>query len=381
MSQYQQQDTPDDTHIVFKVPVSSFMSRTRSVSRGHAPSPVDRSSPRPLSPCLVYRSPHESPTKRLPRRPSLPTPLRDDAVTVPLRQCCIDCMPITEESLREGEEWKDKFSRGARRRRSASLGAGPSVDAAAVLHGGIVINVDEVDKRRKSQDFSDDGRRRSGEAHLVHHAPAPVADIPQPELPPASPIEETSCSRSRLLAGRRPHRPPRPQTARRRASPTAPRATASRNCSATGPAPMIRETARRGRGDAAAGCSRPTRRRRCRSTARRRAEACPRIRAARSPSPTCNSVSTSQLPTPMPSPSLPPSLSRRPSHTHTHRHEGSASSTATYDPPASPTPTPHALKMHRRRSFSIPFMKAADILKGVTAISGSTAGSAFTPGV
>ncbi|KII87114.1 hypothetical protein PLICRDRAFT_176902 [Plicaturopsis crispa FD-325 SS-3] len=293
-------------------------------------------------------------------------------------------MPITEESLREGEEWKETFSRGARRRRSASLGAGPSVDAAAVFHGGIVINVDQVDKRRKSQDFSDDGRRRSGEAHLVHHAPAPVADIPQPELPPASPIEEEEEDEDQLFPLPSPRRTPTP-------SPTA---------TPNGSTPCLAHSASRdslsqllGDGPGSDDSGGSTGRGRCSrglltpdaspSLSQYSPSACRGVSSnpRRSPSPTCNSVSTSQLPTPMPSPSLPPSLSRRPSHTHMHRHEGSASSTATYDPPASPTPTPHALKMHRRRSFSIPFMKAADILKGVTAISGSTAGSAFTPGV
>lgn len=56
------------------------------------------------------------------RRPSLPIyHRRDDAATVPLRPCCEACEHTMEESLREGENWQEKFTRGAKRRRSSSL--------------------------------------------------------------------------------------------------------------------------------------------------------------------------------------------------------------------------------------------------------------------
>ena len=91
------------------------------------------------------------------RRPSLPLPLRPDAVTVPLRPCCRECYPITEECLKEGVAWEEKFTRGARRRRNSSA------DTHAHQHFqrhrrvcdevpgfGTIVSVDEVEKRRSS---------------------------------------------------------------------------------------------------------------------------------------------------------------------------------------------------------------------------------------
>ena len=104
-------------------------------------------------------------------------------MTVPLRDCCADCQRITEECLKEGNDWKEKFSRGARRRRSASLEynnkpALPHTRNASVngaftpfssegsasrdpaskfaATAAFSITVDEVDKRRRSFDFSMD---------------------------------------------------------------------------------------------------------------------------------------------------------------------------------------------------------------------------------
>ena len=108
---------------------------------------------------------------------------RQDELTVPLRDCCADCQLITEECLREGNDWKEKFSRGARRRRSASLEhsnkpASPHTRSASVsgaftpfsaegstsrdltsrfaTTASFSITVDEVDRRRRSFDFSMD---------------------------------------------------------------------------------------------------------------------------------------------------------------------------------------------------------------------------------
>lgn len=88
------------------------------------------------------------------RRPSLPLPSRPEAVTVPLRPCCRECYPITEECLKEGIEWEEKFTRAARRRRNSS--ADLQAHAHAQRHRrvqddvpgfGAIVSVDEVDKR------------------------------------------------------------------------------------------------------------------------------------------------------------------------------------------------------------------------------------------
>lgn len=159
----------------------SFVRSSRSPSGGSARSP-STSPVIPLSPCLVSRTPStpNSPTPSSPptRRPSLPIyHRRPDDQTVPLRACCPNCVPITEECLKEGSTWTEKFTKGARRRRSASLdstgtgggvGMAPSASAsiggkAAFVPGSydepmppptFALTVDEVDKRRKSLDGS-----------------------------------------------------------------------------------------------------------------------------------------------------------------------------------------------------------------------------------
>jgi hypothetical protein len=92
--------------------------------------------------------------RRFARRPSLPPPPRNDAIVVPLRSCCEECYPITEESLREGNEWQEKFTRGARRRRNSSADA--HAHAHAQRHRalrddlpgfGAIVSVDEIDRR------------------------------------------------------------------------------------------------------------------------------------------------------------------------------------------------------------------------------------------
>ncbi|KAF8816921.1 hypothetical protein BYT27DRAFT_7247811 [Phlegmacium glaucopus] len=188
--------SPEDNRITIKVPIPTFRRRTsrsptfrtRSVSTSPT---ITRS----LPPCLVYRSPStlvsSSVKPLLPvRRPSLPIyHRRQDELTVPLRDCCADCERITEECLKEGDDWKEKFSRGARRRqRSASLEhsddppmtiptspqtryansttaftpfsteGSTSRDAtsrfSATTAAGFSITVDEVDKRRKSFEYN-----------------------------------------------------------------------------------------------------------------------------------------------------------------------------------------------------------------------------------
>ncbi|KAF8060813.1 hypothetical protein FPV67DRAFT_1673651 [Lyophyllum atratum] len=184
--------SPEETHVVFKVPIPRFISRSPSRGRSTSASPPTA---KPLSPCLVYRSPSSLPSSAMPqpmRRTSLPItrPKGEAALTVPLRACCADCVTITEESMKEGEQWQEKFSRGARRRRSASLdnsdnfslGSSPSdtsgplhhstgfAAVAANAHGADIgpssnpryrastfaITVDEVDQRRKSQEYTEE---------------------------------------------------------------------------------------------------------------------------------------------------------------------------------------------------------------------------------
>ena len=114
------------------------------------------SSPTASSPTSVFNRP---PIPR--RRSSLSTPPRVDVVTIPLRPCCVNCETVWEESQKEGEQWKEKFTRGARRLRSLSTDSRPVVHH---RHGSrdstqsfdhppvFTIRVDEVDKRKSSGD-------------------------------------------------------------------------------------------------------------------------------------------------------------------------------------------------------------------------------------
>jgi len=117
------------------------------------------SSPTASSPTSAFNRP---PISR--RRSSLSTPPRADVVTIPLRPCCVNCETVWEESQKEGEQWKEKFTRGARRLRSLSTDSRPAVhhrhgsrDSAQSTHSfdhpqALTIRVDEVDKRRSSGD-------------------------------------------------------------------------------------------------------------------------------------------------------------------------------------------------------------------------------------
>ena len=136
-----------------------------------SPSP-SRDDP-PLVPCLVNHDGPSSPVIPSPvsgfnrpsipkRRASLPPPPRVDVVTIPLRPCCVNCETVWEESQKEGDQWKERFTRGARRRRSSSSDARPvahhrhsSLDSTHSFgHSpGLTIKVDEVDKRRSSGDI------------------------------------------------------------------------------------------------------------------------------------------------------------------------------------------------------------------------------------
>ncbi|KAG5644131.1 hypothetical protein DXG03_009078 [Asterophora parasitica] len=135
---------------------------------------------------------------------------------------CIEC-------LREGEEWQEKFTRGARRRRSLSLDTGDShgrgsggsgshdvsaphphavvfasddegdLGSPEIRPSAFALTVDEVDKRRKSQEFTDEELKRfrasspsfspsAPHATPAFHSPhAPYSGAPYP-LPLASPL-------------------------------------------------------------------------------------------------------------------------------------------------------------------------------------------------
>ena len=199
-----QPQSSEDNRVTIKVPIPTFVNSSfllvlfkLAFSRFRRRSPSSPTQTRPIpSPtiasslpsCLARRASSESTSssvKPVPiRRPSLPVyHRRQDELTVPLRDCCADCQRITEECLKEGNDWKEKFSRGARRRRSASLEyskkpalphtRNSSVNGAFTPFSSegsacrdptskfatttaFSITVDEVDKRRRSFDFSMD---------------------------------------------------------------------------------------------------------------------------------------------------------------------------------------------------------------------------------
>lgn len=133
-------------------------------------SPSPATDDTPLVPCIVNRDGPSSPSSPISafhrppvprRRASLPTPPRADIVTIPLRPCCVDCETIWEESQKEGEQYKEKFTRGARRLRSLSPNNRPashrrhgSLDSAHSFSHipTLTIKVDEVDRRKSCGD-------------------------------------------------------------------------------------------------------------------------------------------------------------------------------------------------------------------------------------
>lgn len=152
---------PEDSHVVLRVPIPSFSSKAQSPTRTRNPGP------KPLSPCLVQRSPSGISAPGSPQSPRRPTrtaslsPSRSDLITIPLRPCCAGCEAVMEASLSQGDTWTEHFSRSARRRRSLSADEGPrtitvegSVAAASFgLGRSASISVDEVDKRRRSSEL------------------------------------------------------------------------------------------------------------------------------------------------------------------------------------------------------------------------------------
>ncbi|KAF9482370.1 hypothetical protein BDN70DRAFT_991168 [Pholiota conissans] len=129
--------SPEDARVVIKVPIPVFRRRASRSPGPHARSlSTSPTVPRTLPSCLVHRSPTaaspstsssatsiSSPPLAPVRRVSLPshTHVHPPVLTIPLRACCAACEAATEHALAEGDQWKEHFSRGARRRRSASL--------------------------------------------------------------------------------------------------------------------------------------------------------------------------------------------------------------------------------------------------------------------
>ncbi|KAH7884207.1 hypothetical protein F5I97DRAFT_1672343 [Phlebopus sp. FC_14] len=201
--------TGDENHVVLRLPLPSFSKKPQSPSRS-----ADQGV---LTPCLVHRSPSsgstspESPkvARRTLRKASL-SPPRSDVVTVPLRPCCTACQAITEAAFADGDAWKERFSRAAHRRRSLSADGGArtiavagSVAAASLgaLGHGVPINVDEVDKRRRSSDTGPTGKVSemvwSSDGNDVQSHPNAL-HICRPDLPP-SPSDAHPPSPNRII--------------------------------------------------------------------------------------------------------------------------------------------------------------------------------------
>ncbi|KZP03564.1 hypothetical protein FIBSPDRAFT_904930 [Athelia psychrophila] len=135
-------DGQSSSEVTFKVALPRFMSRSSSRSRRPSHSPRTSPDMRNISPCLVQRAPssestsseHRLKSPRLESIPVLPTSPRPDVATVPLRSCCTNCIPTLEDCVKLGDEWTEKFTNKAqRRRRRASLDGGRSSMETAFL--------------------------------------------------------------------------------------------------------------------------------------------------------------------------------------------------------------------------------------------------------
>ena len=81
--------------------------------------------PNSLLSCLIYPSLSELASRlaSLIRQSSLPIyHRRQDELTIPLGNCCVDCQRITEECLRQGNDndWEEKFLRGVQQQQSSA---------------------------------------------------------------------------------------------------------------------------------------------------------------------------------------------------------------------------------------------------------------------
>ncbi|CCL98925.1 uncharacterized protein FIBRA_00932 [Fibroporia radiculosa] len=163
-------DIRDDDLVILKVSVPSLVIKPRSLTRSE-------SLRQPLTPCIVNRdaicasvpaSASAGPQARRFHARSASCPRRD-LVTVPLRPCCPNCFHSTDDCLQQGAHWQEKFTKGAQRKRSASLDAPSGTRLRRrlldVMPGfDAVIAVDEVDRKCGSRaswvnidDRDDDG--------------------------------------------------------------------------------------------------------------------------------------------------------------------------------------------------------------------------------
>ncbi|KAF9814822.1 hypothetical protein IEO21_04930 [Rhodonia placenta] len=146
-------DTREEDHVfLLKVPVPSITIKSRSPTRLN----------QPLVPCIVNHDPASPPPPpglhrhRAARQTSLSPRLHSHVITVPLRSCCPDCVAPTEDSLRLGDSWQERFTRAARRRRSSSADSRDNVSPRRRLVDAMpgfdsIIAVDEVDKISRSR--------------------------------------------------------------------------------------------------------------------------------------------------------------------------------------------------------------------------------------
>ncbi|KAG6888310.1 hypothetical protein C0992_008876 [Termitomyces sp. T32_za158] len=383
--------SPEETHVIVKVPI-----------------PRD-SSTSPTTPKHVRRTSLPLTTCSIPKH---------DALTVPLRPCCDNCVPITEKSLKEGEEWEAKFTKGARRRRSASLdnndgnfGFDPSRSGGGNLSTQIdlspgtryrsstfALRVDEVDKRRRSQEFPEEMKLfrsvspRSG-SNTAFHSPtagsthtscsvgkevltsSPSLDIP-PRPMKSSPIQEED--EDQLFPLPSPRRTPSASPA----SSKAPSPNPSPNSSLSNLAPsgsglrsgsddmLIKALSRKSSGDnLKSGTSASAALYDTSTTATSRAQGNPQLRMNVNLN-THTHPSSVPISIPVPPSPLPASsASSSPVQSRGHSQPNPNSPYSPRSPRSSPTKT-------RFPSFSLPSIKdaikgtSADMLKGVSSMGG-----------
>ncbi|KAI0248108.1 hypothetical protein BJV78DRAFT_1285070 [Lactifluus subvellereus] len=72
------------------------------------------------TPHAIQRRSSLPPASHSHTHPSHSPPSRPEPVTIPLRPCCPNCFSATESATLQGDEWTERFTRAARRRRSAS---------------------------------------------------------------------------------------------------------------------------------------------------------------------------------------------------------------------------------------------------------------------
>ncbi|KIM81822.1 hypothetical protein PILCRDRAFT_821178 [Piloderma croceum F 1598] len=181
---YAESGTNEENQVVFKMPVPSFMSKSSRF-------PTRVTEAQPLLPCLVHSKSASPSRPAQSRRVSLPISPRADVVTIPLRSCCENCLHITEECLKEGVEWQEKFSRAARRRRRSSsldstgfVGITPS-EASSNFSAKLGLNVDEVDRRRHSHEVKEQEMESSVSSDNSEDEPRSSKETPR-----VSPIAE-----------------------------------------------------------------------------------------------------------------------------------------------------------------------------------------------